>query len=76
MCLCDAVYDGQAEARSGVVGNRAFRAPLKWLGERADHLRVKVLPGAIDREQHMLGGRAGSDPYGAVSGLVVDNGVV
>ena len=76
VCSCDAVYDCQAEAHTCVIGVYAFRAPLKRLGKGGNQLRSKVLPGVLDREHHILGVNVGSDPYGAVLGKIVDDGVV
>jgi hypothetical protein len=74
--LCDVLYDCQAETHTCVVGADAFRATLKRLGKRGNQPGGKVLPSVFDREYHIVGVNARSDPYGAVLRQVVDDGVV
>jgi hypothetical protein len=76
VCLRDAPHDRQAEPDTRVVGPHALGAALERLGERGDQLSGELLAGVLDGEVHALGVRGGRDPHGAVSGQVVDDGVV
>jgi hypothetical protein len=76
VCLCDAFHDCQAETHTCVVGVYAFGATLERLDKRGNQPGGKVLPDVFDPEQHIGGMNAGSDPYGAPVGQVVDDGVV